>query len=512
VGIFKRGENKKIYEYDPDTKTNMSKELQENITKIKSALQNCDDIVYREFKVGGVDGTKAFLFYVDGLADKNLIDDFVITPIMITSRIVKPDYKDVLSRLAEATKDSGMTVGDFKENNIVEDTIGAILSGDCALIIEGYENAIIIATKFWPARGITEPATETVVRGSRDGFTETMRMNTALVRRRIRDPRFKIKQKQIGKRSKTDVAIMYIEDIADNCILEELYKRLDSINIDAILDSGYIEQFIEENTYSPFPQMQTTERPDVVAAAIYEGRVGILVDNSPFALIIPTTLAAFFQSPEDYFSRTILSTFVRAIRLIAGLISVLAPAMYIAITSFNPGIIPTKLALNIAATREGVPFPAFIEAIVMEITFELLREAGVRLPRAIGSTIGIVGGLVIGQSAVSANIVSPIMVIVVAITAISSFAIPNYEVSAAFRLIRFTLMIAAAIYGLYGIVLVGMAVLMYMANIKSFNVPYLSPLTPFNRGDMKDLIYRAPWKLMKNRPLHYGPNDKRRQS
>lgn len=511
--IWHKKESKEvIFEYNPDGKTPLNKELSKNISDIKKTFKDCDDMVYREFMEGGPDGVKMFLFYIDGMADKILVDNFVMTPLMITSRIAKPDFENLRERLVDATKDSGLTVGDFKEFQTIEEAIQFVLSGETALLMDGYDKVIVIATKSWPARSISEPTTETVVRGSRDGFTETMRMNTALVRRRIRDPRFKIKQKQIGVRSKTDIAILYIEDIVDMEVLEELNKRLKRINIDAILDSGYLEQFIEDSNYSPFPQIKTTERPDVVAASLYEGRVAIIVDNSPFILIVPTTLSAFFQSPEDYYSRTVLSTFVRSIRVFAGIVTILTPSLYIAITSFNPGIIPSKLALSIAATREGVPFPAFVEAIIMELTFELLREAGVRLPRAIGSTIGIVGGIVIGQAAVSANIVSPIMVIVVSITAISSFAIPNHELASAFRLTRFILMISAAFYGLYGVVLAGAAILIHLSNIKSFNVPYLSPLTPFIYDDMKDTFYRAPWNKLKMRPKHYNPSDITRQS
>lgn len=509
--INKKGNNEVSFEYIPDNKTHIYENIDSNISAIKSAFMNCDDMVYRDFKVGGIDGVNMFLFYVDGLVDKILIDNFVMTPLMISTRIVKPDLNEIKNRLSEATKDSGMTVSDFKEFENIEEAITFVLSGETALFIGGYDKVIIIATKLWPARSIGEPSAETVIRGSRDAFSETMRFNTALVRRRIRDPRFKVRQKQIGVRSKTDVAIVYIEDILDTRILDELFARLDKINIDVILDSGGIEQFIEDNNYTPFPQTQITERPDVLAAAVYEGRVGIIVDNSPYVLIIPTTITAFFQSPEDYNSRSIIGTFTRLIRLVAGMIALLGPALYIAITTFNPGIIPIKLALSIAALREGVPFPAFIEATIMELTFELLREAGIRLPRPIGPTIGIVGGLVIGQAAVSASIVSPIMVIVVAITAISSFANPNYEVSAALRLIRFLLMIAASIYGLYGIVLGGMAVLIHLVNLKSFNIPYLSPISPFYLDDMKDTIFRAPWGNMKKRPRHYDPKDITRQ-
>lgn len=509
---FNKKTNKELaFEYIPDNKTPLKEDIDSNIRAVKNAFKDCDDMVYRDFRVGGIDGVKMFLFCIDGLIDKNLIDNYVMSPLMISTRIVKPDLDEIRNRISDATKNSGMTVSDFKEFENIEEAITFVLSGETALFIDGYNKVLIIATKFWPARGIAEPTTETVVKGSKDGFTETMRMNTALVRRRIRDPRFKLKQKQIGVRSKTDIAIMYIQDIVDNMVLEELNKKISKINIDAVLDSGYLEQFLEDKKYSIFPQIQTTERPDVVAAAVYEGRIGIIVDNSPFAIIVPSSINAFFQSPEDYYTRPIIASFTRLIRLIGGIIAIISPALYIAITSFNPGIIPSRLALSIAATREGVPFPAFIEAIIMEFTFELLREAGVRLPRPIGSTIGIVGGIVIGQAAVSANIVSPIMVIVVAITAIASFAVPNYEIASAFRLTRFFLMICAAVYGLYGVVLGGAAVLIHMTNLKSFNVPFLSPVSPFSFRDMKDTLFRTSWSNMKNRPSIYNPNDPVRQ-
>lgn len=499
------------YTYTPETKTKISKDINENIEIVKNILKDCDDVVFREFEVGGDDKIRMFLFYVDGMADKLLLDEFVLMPLMISSREVPPSFDEIKNKLFEVTKDNAMAVTDFKEVDIIEDLVMEVLSGDTGLLIDYTEKALLIATKAFPTRGVAEPSAETVIRGPRDGFTETIRINTALIRRRVRDPRFKIKQKRVGVRSKTDIAIMYIDDIVDKRVLDELNKRLDKINIDAILDSGYLQQLIEERSFSIFPQAQTTERPDVVAASIYEGRVGILVDNSPFALIIPVTMNAFFQSGEDYYSRPVISSFVRFIRLMAGALSILSPALYIAITSFHPQIIPAKLALSIAATREGVPFPAFVEAIIMEITFELLREAGVRLPRPIGSTIGIVGGLVIGQAAVSAGIVSPIMVIVVAITAISSFSITNYELATALRLLRFLFMIAASIYGLYGIVLTYIWTLIYTVSLKSFGTPFLAPMAPFYFEDMQDSIIKLPLKYLKRRPMHFDPNDLIRQ-
>jgi spore germination protein len=515
MGLWNRRGNKAkevLYTYEPDTKTQISTVLSENIQMIKNSFKDSNDMVYREFKVGGPNGVSMFLCYIDGMSDKLLLNEFVLTPLMLEVREVEPNIEEIKDYLARATKDSGMTASDFKEVDYIEEAMINILSGEAALLIDGYNKSIIVAVRFWPARGPSEPTSESVIRGPRDGFVETIRFNTALVRRRIRDPRFKVKQLQVGVRSKTDIAILYIDDIADKRIIKEVEDKLNNINIDAILDSGYIQQFLEDRQITPFPQIQATERPDAVAGAVYGGRVAILVDNSPFALIVPSPLAVFFQSPEDYYTRSTISTFLRSLRLLAAMFSFIVPALYIALISFHPGIIPSKLLLSIAATREGVPFPAFIEAIIMEITFELLREAGIRLPRPIGSTIGIVGGLVIGQAAVSAGVVSPIMVIVVAVTAIASFAIPSFEVSAGFRLVRFILMIFAAIYGLYGVVLGLIAVLMHLINVKSFGVPYLSPLAPFEPKDMKDgLFVRLSWKYLKTREHYLDPNDIVRQ-
>ena len=512
MGILNKKNNNIIYTYNPLEKTPLSILIDENIAMIKKAMMGSNDTVFREFKVGGLDGKKLFLFYIDGMADKMLLNEFVIEPIMLVAREVRPDFKDIKDVLDEAIKQSSLSVTDYKEVQDVEDAIIAALSGETVLLIEGYSEALIIATRSWPTRGIGEPSSETVIRGSRDGFNETLRMNTALVRRRIRDPRFKVKQIQVGLRSKTDIALLYIEDIVDKKMLDELLSKLDQINIDAIIDSGYIEQLIEDRKFSLFPQVQVTERPDVVAASVYEGRIGIIVDNSPSVLIIPVTMSSMLQSAEDYYTKPTTATFVRFIRTFAALLSVFAPALYIAITSFHPAIIPSQLLLSIAASREGVPFPAFIEAIIMEITLELLREAGVRLPRPIGSTIGIVGGVIIGQAAVAAGIVSPIMVIIVAVTAISSFAIPSYEVSASLRIARFLLMILAAIYGLYGIVIGWIGILIHLVNIESFGVPFLSPVAPLETNDLKDGFFvKLPLSFMKKRPKTYNPNDLIRQ-
>ncbi|WP_027632635.1 spore germination protein [Clostridium hydrogeniformans] len=480
-------------------KETIDESLEENLKYIKDLLKNDSDVVYREFSIGY---KKVALIYIDGLSDKDLINDFVIENLMHHStQVLSVDV--LLERV--------IALSDIRKIESLKDGINAFLSGDPLLLFDKETKGCVLSLRAWANRGVGEPAGEVVVKGPRDGLTEIIRFNTALIRRRIRDTRFKIASKVIGERSKTDCAVLYIEDIVNQNVLDDVNKRLDKIQIDAVLDSGYIEQLIEDDNFSIFPQVQVTERPDVVAAALYEGRVAILVDNSPFALIVPTTLPLLFQSPDDYYQRWIYASGVRIIRFLAVILSLVTPALYVAITSFHTSIIPTKLAYSIAASRNGVPFPAFIEAIIMEVSFALLMESIVRLPRAIGATIGIVGGLIIGQAAVSAGIVSPIMVIIVSLTAITSFVTPNYEVTFAFRIIRFITIIASAIIGLYGIAIVMIILVIHLIKLRSFGVSYLSPVADMDKEDFKDTFLRFPLKFFKRRPKFMNTGDKIRQ-
>ncbi len=500
MGLFTRrklAEEKK----DESQKIKSSKSLSENIGLVKKYLKDCDDIVYKEFRVGLEQKLEFTLVYTDGMIDRDFIVDSVLGELMIHAREVPPDPPQLKDKLFELVRYGAIPSVEIKEIDNLDDAVLAILTGDVILFMDGIEKLLVIGAKGWPTRGVSEPSTESVIKGPRDGFTETYRFNTALVRRRIRDPKLKLKQMQIGRRSCTDIGIMYIEDIAMESLVEEVQRRLKTIDIDAILESGYIEELIEDNSFSLFPQVKFTERPDKVAAALLEGRVVIMVDNTPFAIIVPVTVTSFFQAAEDYYIRWLPATILRLLRYIAGVVTLIAPATYIAVTAYHPGILPSELVLSIAAAREGVPFPAVIEALIMEITFELLREAGVRLPVLIGGVVGIVGGLVIGQAAVEAGIVSPIMVIIVAVTAIASFSIPDYAFSNAFRLFRFLLIFSAGFLGLYGMILMILLILGHMAKLKSFGVPYLSPFVSFVSSDMKDTVPRLPLFLMRKRPL-----------
>lgn len=495
--------NKEPKQFENQNKTKFSNNLDKNLEMIKNTLVDCEDMIYREVLVGKKGDYRIAIAFVDGLANKDLLNQDVLLNLMINARMVEPNPNLIRNKIDDLIKNQTLAVAEMKEVETLEESILNILSGETVLLLDNYNKAVIVATRGWERRGISEPSTEAVIRGPRDGFVETARINTALIRRRIRDPRLKLKIKQIGRRSKTDVAVMYIDDLVNRRALETLEERLNMIDIDAILDSGYIEQLIEDHWLSPFPQIQNTERPDTAAAALYDGRIVVVVDNSPFILLVPSTLNSLMKSSEDYYERWTIGTAVRLLRYIAVFIALLAPALYVAITSFHPQMIPTQLAIFMAAKRTGVPFPAIVEALIMEVTIEILREAGVRLPGPIGATIGIVGGLVIGQAAVEAGIVAPLMVIVVAITAISSFAIPNYNLAIGFRLLRFGFIFMSGFLGLYGIALLMLLLMVHLCSLKSFGIPYMSPYVNYvdYPEDLKDTFVLFPLISLKKRSL-----------
>lgn len=483
-----------------------------SVEKVKEILKDCDDVVYRDFKVGVKQNFSLCIVYVDGLINKESVSDFVLESLMEGARGLEPTPKGVKDNLIELITKGNISITEIEEVSTIEETIDAILSGETALFIDKYDKAIILSSRGWPTRSINESQSETVVRGPRDAFTETLKVNITLIRRRIKDPNLKVKMVKIGRRSKTDVAVMYIEDIVNDGILGEVFTRLGKVDVDAIVESAILEEHIQDDYYSPFPQIENTERPDSVAASLYEGRIALVVDNTPSVLVVPATIGTIMQSSEDYYTRWVVAGITRIIRYIAAAVAVLAPGLYIAVTSFHPGLLPTRLAFYVAGTRVNVPFPAVIEAFLMEITIEFLREAGTRISGPIGTTIGIVGGLIIGQAAVEAGIVSPLMIIIVAVTTVASFTIPSYEFAAALRFYRFFVMVLASILGLYGIMLGIILMLTHLADLNSFGIPFTSPFSGLglNTGDLKDVLARVPMSRMRYRPTFTYPKDKKR--
>lgn len=471
--------------------------LSVNLEFLKQKTGNSSDIVIRPLKMSSNPEIKTAVVYVKGMVDSQTINDFLIESIMHTPPLPQNfDRKNVL----EMMKEEVLAHGEIKPVNKWDDLFPALLSGNTIIFVDGATEALIISTQGGEKRSIQESTTNVTVRGSKESFTESLETNTALIRRIINSPDLWTESMKIGKVTKTDVSIMYIQGIAKKEIVEEVRRRLKSIDIDGILESGYIEQLIEDETLTTFPTVYHTDRPDTVAGNLLEGRIAILVKGTPFVLVVPALFIQFFQSAEDYYQRFDISTAIRSLRIIVFLISLIGPAVYIAGTTFHQEMIPTGLLIIIAAQRESVPFPAFVEALIMEITFEILREAGLRLPKAIGATVSIVGGLVIGQAAVQAGVVSPAMLIVVAITAIANFATPSYAVAISARLVRFFFMVSAATFGFYGMFLAFLMLVVHLCSLRSFGVPYMSPLAPFISEEVGDTIFRKPIWAFKKRP------------
>lgn len=483
---------------DPNQTDGLKASLQENLQTIKDMLGKSTDIVFREIRIGKEGSINAGIIYTDGLTNTTSLQEFILEKLMLDSKEIELQEKLATGQsMISILKDFLMTVGEIKDITTFEVLYGGLLSGDTIILIDGHAQGLVISNKFWIERGVTEPVAQTVVRGPREGFSENLRVNTALVRRKLKDPNLWMESKVIGTRTKTNVAIMYINGVVDEKTVKEVHSRLDNIDIDGILDSGNIEELIEDAPLSPFPTIYNTERPDAVAAALLEGRIAILVDGTPFVLIVPALFIQFFQSSEDYYQRADIASFIRLLRFGSFGISLLAPAMFIAITTFHQTMLPPALLISLTAQREGVPFPAFFEALLMELTFEILREAGVRMPRSIGSAMSIVGAFVIGTAAVEAGVISAAMVIVVSLTAIASFVSPTYDIAIAVRLLRFAFMGIAALFGLFGIMVGIIALVLHLCSIRSFGIPYMAPLAPFNISDQKDTFIRLPrWKMI----------------
>ncbi|WP_336776867.1 spore germination protein [Paenibacillus sp. MMO-58] len=461
-----------------------------DISTIKEKLGNSNDIIFKEFQIEyGGKSRKVNLFYADGLVNTDSVQDFILETLMVEFPKLNTNQHPFLDLL---------TAGDIEEVTSTDTMYYNLFSGHVILIWDSNE-ILSIAMNGIKDRAVSEAMTETVSRGPKESFTESIRTNTALVRRKIKNPDLWLENMRIGKVTQTSVSIMYIKGIVSDKILDEVRSRLSRIDIDGILESGYIEELIQDSAYSPFPTIYNSERPDVIAAELLEGKVAILVDGTPHVLVVPALFISFMHSAEDYYQRADISSLIRILRFIGIFIALLGPSLYIAITTFHQEMLPTPLLIGLAAQREGIPFPAFIEALIMEITFEILREAGVRMPRTMGQAISIVGTLVIGQAAVDAGIVSAAMVIVVSITAISSFVVPAMNMSISIRMIRFALMGLAASFGLYGIILGVFALVLHLCSLRTFGVPYMSPFGPFIAEDTKDTLFRLPHWAMRKR-------------
>ncbi len=466
-------------------------QLPTSITEVKNRLNrefaNCSDFVLREIILGSLE-IKIIIACIDGFFDKAILSENIIEP------IVNYDQELKESTVLQQLKNKILGISELKELTLFSEAFKGILSGDVVVFIDGEAKSFQLGLKAPEKRAVSEPDTETSLKGSREGFSENLRTNTILLRRRIKNTKFKIESVQLGRKTNTDIAICYIEGIVAPEVIEEVKNRIDRINTDSILATGYIEQFIQDGRYPLFPVVGNSEKPDKVAAKLLEGRVAILADGTPTVLTVPFLMIESFQAQEDYFGEVYFSSMMRLLRVFCFFISVYLPGLYVAVTAFHQTVIPFKLMLTMASTREGIPFSAFIEALIMVITFEILREAGLRMPRAIGQAVSIVGAIVLGDAAVSAGIASAPLVIIAALAGICSFIVPPLMKSGAFM--RLIILIFANFLGLMGIGFITFMVTIYLCNKKSFSVPYLAPFAPLQPESLKDTLIVVPiWKM-----------------
>ena len=474
----------------------------ENVNKFNQIFEKCADITKLDVELNYLDNAKGRIYFVN-----EAVNSVTIRKVMW-----------------------GLT--DVEEIDTIEGVLQSVLSGNAVLLLEDKNERFTVVNNInkgnansedraesenklpciafkirgvgYPEISISEAKDEQVMRGSNEGFNVSYKTNEVLVRKRIRSADLKIEEMQLGERTDTGVAILYMEGIVRKEVLNEVKKRLHTFTIDGFMDSGVVEQLTDGAQWSPFPQYMTTTRPDRTAQFLLDGHVAILVDNSPVALILPVNMGVFMKAADDYYERWGIVTFERIIRYIAMFFSVSLPALYISVINFHPEILPDNLIHVFIEARRDIPYPVFVEVLVMEIAFELIREAGIRVPGAMGNAIGVVGGLIVGSAAVEASLASPIIVIIVALTAMCSFTIPNTEFSTALRIIKYFLMVLAQIYGIFGYISGILLIMLHLSGLKSYGFPYLGPVAAAEineNEDMKDFIVRMPYRYLKKRPV-----------
>lgn len=463
--------------------------LEENLLLLRERFVDSEDFIMEYLQLHTED---AYLVYIETIIDKQLVQEKILQPLK-ENRNRYTDEKQPLPLV--------------KETNSLKEITQSLLEGSCIVLSRDTDLAAIFEVPISNGRKVKEPETEGIIRGPHDGFVESLSTNISLIRKRIHNPNLKVKYFSIGNDSQTKVGLIYLDHIANKKTVALLEQKLSEINVDFILAPGFIEEFVSDNS-SIFPTMLSTERADRTVANLMDGRIAIMTESSPGALIAPTTFFTFYQSPDDYNSRWYFGSFIRFLRLLGFLISIALPALYIAIVSFHFEILPIEIVFSIKSSLENVPYPPLIEALGMQITLEILREASIRLPSRIAQTIGVVGGLVIGTAVVEANLVSNTMIIVVAITAISSFIVPITEMGSSLRLLGFPFMIMAAMFGLIGMSFFFMFLLIHLCKLESFGTPYFAPFSTLRWSEVKDTLIRVPLPFVKKRPSDTMPQKK----
>lgn len=515
---LKYNKNTKWGRPEQETKTaSVPGYIEETEKLLKERFLYSGDFVIRHLSFPGKSGKreKALIAYMDGMVRQDLLAESIIKPLIHGSGDLlsiplklsdKNRKKDKLDRINECI----LSIGEVKKENDFEKAVTAVLNGDCVLFLEGCEQCSIIACKGYEKRSVEQPSFDVSMRGPRESFNENLRTNTTLLRRRIKNSNLVFDNMVIGRKTSTNICVAYINGLAEPKLIKEVKKRLKKINVDMILESGYIQEYIEDSPFSIFSTIGTTERPDVLAAKLMEGRVGIIVDGSPFVLTVPFLFMEAFQNPEDYYIGIMYSGVVRFFRYLAFFLSILLPGIYVALTSFHQELIPTSLLFTIAASAEGVPFGSFAELSLFLLVFDLLKEAGIHMPKNIGQTISIVGGLVLGEAAIQAGLIGAPVVIIIAFTAVSGFVVPS--IGNEITLLRWIFLFLGGLLGGFGIAVGLIGLTVHVTGLESFGYSFASPFMPCRPQDLKDTIVRAPLWMMRRRPYAMATQDKVREN
>ncbi|MGG1516353.1 spore germination protein [Paenibacillus oryzisoli] len=501
--------------YSNHQPTLLEADLETNRLRMAQLFQNCQDIVFERRTYGGELNHELLAVYCRSLITDGS-DRYVMQVITDLTLLQSADPATVDPEAIEYYfGPNGKSSQGFSITIELETAVNLVLQGFVVLLFDGWHRAAAHKAATFDKRQVTEPVSEPVVQGPREGTVEAIGTNLGMIRQRLQTPQLKIEFLTAGETIKTTIAFCYLEGVIVPEILEEFRSRIEGIEQYDVPETSYVQDWIQDSSYTPFPQFRYTERTDAITAALLDGKIAVLVDNSPMVMIAPAFFVDFISTGEDYYVRTLFASMIRLLRLLAFFIALTLPSIYIALSTFHSELIPSVLLLAILDTREGIPFPAFIEALIMEVSFELLREAGIRLPRPVGSAVSIVGALVIGQAAITAKIASPIMVIVVALTGIASFAIPHYDIAIAIRILRFPFMVAATLLGGFGLMIMCLLTLLHMTCLHTLGQPYLSSIAPFKVRDFRDIVVRAPLRKFllspRNRRLLGSPETRRKK-
>lgn len=476
------------------------KTIEEKVKTILDELKHCNDLYVRRFRT--ISGQNGALLFIQGITDEKEINENIFPQIL---RIGKEE------KVTEAFLLETFPYCQLKTSSTKNEIIDGILTGNIVIVFDKLDTFCLLNAEKKPERSPESPIIETTIKGTKEGFADSSSVNVSIIRKYLKSPKLQIQDMKIGSLSQTKVTVLFIDGIVNQDVLEEVRQRLSSIETEKMISASELEQWTEDNMWSIFPLVRLSDRPDVAVESLNSGKVILFVDNSPLALLVPFTFFESLQNMDDYYEKWYVGSMVRIVRLIAMLISVFLPSLYVALIHFNPELIPSDLLMAIAHTRVKVPFPAIWELLLMELMIEIFREAGARLPKPLGQTVGIVGGIVIGEAAVQANIVGPITLIVVGITAMASFSTPHYSMAFSFRLLRLLLIIGAGFFGLFGLILGFSFILLHLSSLKSFGVPYLVPFAPTKFRNWVDLFILFPIRYRTMRPTYLADQKKQRK-